>query len=324
MENPSNIRKDSLVIKQMIKDGRVKSIAILSHNSPDDDAVGSMKALEEFLLKTINKKVDIILQTKADVKYKSILGEEMVNKVIMPKRSHYDLAIVLDTGDINMTYGYVEQIATKIIVIDHHEKSNIKSDVYINYNDCSTGMTLLKLFGKELLFDNIPTYLGLTIIADTDSFKNKNVSRESFDMMGILLEYGCDLDTINTLYNNFTFSYMKLLSLTLGKIQRDKVTKTLYLIITQDDIENANSSVKESGRIINMLKLMPDINMAILLIESKNDVIVRFRSNKINCDEIASELGGGGHKYSSAAIIINSDIYDVKDQILEAIKHLMF
>lgn len=324
MESPSNIRKDSLVIKQMLKDDRTKSIAILSHNSPDDDAVGSIKALEEFLLNTMNKKVDVILQTKADVKYKSVLGEEMVDKVIMPKRSHYDLAIVLDTGDINMTYKYVEQIATKIIVIDHHEKSNIKSDIYINYNDCSTGMTLLKLFGKELLFDNIPTYLGLTIIADTDSFRNKNVSKESFDMMGMLIEYGCNLDAINTLYNNFTLSYMKLLSLTLGKIQRDEDTKTLYLIVTQDDIENAKSSVKESGKIINMIKLMPDINIAILLIESKNDVIVRFRSNETDCDEIASEFGGGGHKYSSAAIIMNSDIYDVKDQILDAIRHSMF
>ena len=78
------------------------------------------------------------------------------------------------------------------------------------------------------------TYIGLTIISDTDSFKNKNVTSESFSALSKLMDLGCDIELVNSLYNKMTMTYINLLSLVLKKIVRNN--DILYLIITEDDI----------------------------------------------------------------------------------------
>lgn len=314
----NSISNDGIKFKKILLDDSIKSIIIMSHNSPDDDAIGSMKTLEDFLINN-KKNVELLFQTKVDRKYEVILGKNRVEKISYPKKSYYDLAIILDTSDICMTYYDLYNIASKIIVVDHHKTTNIKYDYYFNYNDCSTGLTLLKLLGDHNITSDMATYIGLTIISDTDSFKNKNVTSESFSALSKLMDLGCDIELVNSLYNKMTMTYINLLSLVLKKIVINN--DILYLIITEDDINKSNSNIKECGKIINILKLVEGIDLSMLFIENGNNVIVRFRSNKVNCSKIAQQYGGGGHKHSAATIIFNRDIYDIKDEILNTLSN---
>ena len=45
----NSISNDGIKFKKILLDDSIKSIIIMSHNSPDDDAIGSMKTLEDYI-----------------------------------------------------------------------------------------------------------------------------------------------------------------------------------------------------------------------------------------------------------------------------------
>lgn len=303
-------------INNILFDNNVKTIVIATHNSPDGDAIGSICALEE-ILKNIGKEVDLIFQTKVSEKYKLIVGEKRINKIIYPKKSKYDLAILLDTGTRNMTYRNIDKIAKKFIIIDHHESCDFKCKYYLNNNDSSTGITIYNLLNDRIMFNEfISTCIYLSIISDTDCFKNNNTNANAYLVSFNMIKNNANFDLANSIHNCISRNYIKLLQQTLKNIVY--INKNIsYLIIREDDVLNSNVTFKEAGKIIDTIKFINDIDTVLLLIENKNSVIVRMRSKTLDCCEIMKNFNGGGHHNSAATIVYNEDIYDLKDKIIK-------
>lgn len=308
-------------IINLVKDKRVRNIAIVMHNNPDGDCIGSAVALEE-ALKTINKKVDIILQNKIPKKYAPIIGENRINKYILPfEGKHYDIAFVLDVAEFERTYYDIQFIASKIVIIDHHLNNNIPNvDYYLNEYDSSTGMTIYKMI-KYLVpvSKTIATSIYLTIRSDTSNFKNSNTKSKTHAMASELLMFGADIKVINNIYDDKTISYIKLLSLTLNNIKFDVQNKLAYLIISKSDISLANSNMREAGLIIDIMKTIENVDIALLFIENNNQVVIKARSREIDVCTTMKEFGGGGHKCSAGCILTSDDIYITKEKVVSSI-----
>ena len=94
----------------------VNNIAIVMHDNPDSDAIGSAIALEN-ALKQMNKQVTIITQNKIKKKYLDVFGKNRVNKINIPN-DFFDILFVLDCSEecrINLD---IRGYSNKIIVID--------------------------------------------------------------------------------------------------------------------------------------------------------------------------------------------------------------
>lgn len=310
------IRKN---IIKLIKSKYVRNIAIVMHNNPDGDCIGSAVALEEALKKQ-NKRVDIILQSKIPKKFAPIIGEQRVEKYILPhNEKRYDLAFILDVSDFDRTYFDIKYISKKIIIIDHHLNNNPpRVDYYLNENDSSTGITVYKLI-KYLtpITKTIATAIYLTIRDDTGNFKNANTTSQAFLVASELMLNGADIQVINSIYDYKTMSYMKLLTNVLGNIKIDKQYKLLHLIISKSDITSSNSSIKEAGLVIDLLKTIENVDVCLLFVEGNSNITIKARSKEYNVNNIISELGGGGHKNASGCVIPSDDIYITRDRVVK-------
>ena len=173
------------------------SFAIITHNNPDADAIGSSIFLEQLLI-NLNKTVDYIIQSKISPEFEPIVRKKRINKIFIPKYKKYDVVFILDACDCDRIY-YRKNFANKTIIIDHHNnRPNIKYDKFINNNDISTGVTLYKIFNNFIeITPFMATCLYLTIIGDSDSFRIKNINSEVYDISSKLIQKGANTELIN-------------------------------------------------------------------------------------------------------------------------------
>jgi phosphoesterase RecJ-like protein len=310
---------ESEKIVNIIKNKRLNHVAIVMHNSPDGDCIGSAAALCE-ALEYNGKKVDIILQNKIPVKFAPIIGTHRVNRYLLPfEEKRYDVAFILDVADFNRTYYDIQYISKKLIVIDHHLNTEIpKVDCYLNENDSSAGMTVYKII-KQIcpITKSIATAIYLTIQSDTENFKNAGTTNQTHLLAAELLEKGADVQLVNTIYDYKTVTLVKLMGTVLPNIKIDTKNKLTYLIISKTDIKSAGSNMKEAGLIIDFIKNIEDIDMAFVFIENNNQVVIKARSKEYNVCNIIKHFGGGGHKCSAGCIILSDDVYKTKDRIIQ-------
>lgn len=309
-------------IIEKIKDPKIKNVAIVMHNNPDGDCIGSSVALEE-VLKSYNKKVDIIMHNKVSKVFAPIIGKNRVDKFFIPYEDKiYDLTFMIDVSDFNRTYHDIRRISKQIVIIDHHIVSKQpKVNVYLNEHDASTGITIYK-FIKFIspISSKIATALYLTIRSDTGNFKNSNTNSKVHEIAAELLLLGADIHCINAIYDDKSLNYLSLLSTVLPDIKIDKQYKIAYLIISKSSILNAKSNMKEAGMVIDLIKNIEDIDICFLLIENIDHVIIKGRSKYTNIISIFEEIGGGGHENSTGCLVYSDDVYRTKERLLQITK----
>jgi len=320
--------KQDVEIQQIIKFIQTyDKILIATHNNPDGDAIGSVVALET-VLKKLNKDVFILFQNKIPKNYQDIVGLNRINKTNIPSK-RYDLLIIVDCSDKNRLYDNILNCAEHIIVIDHHFESNhnLNNVEFIyNKNISSTGMIIYQLIKQIeqqyniLLMDNfISTCIYLTIVADTNNFKNNNVTYLTHQVASDMLKYNANTNLINNIYENREYSLLKLIANCFYRICIDYKYNLLYLVVKRDDISKANSTYKEACMLIDYIKNINKIDTYLLFIEDKDSVKVRARSNIIDVANILKEFNGGGHKFAAGASIYG-DIYSVSNKVISKIK----
>ena len=114
----------------LIEIKKAENIVIVTHESPDGDAVGSTLAMK-LMLKELGKDADVIIPEYSKM-YKFLPLAEEIKETSEVKK--YDLAISLDCATLKRLMGaeYFEN-AKRTIVIDHHGSNNMYGDLnYVN------------------------------------------------------------------------------------------------------------------------------------------------------------------------------------------------
>ena len=150
----------------------VNNIAIVMHDNPDSDAIGSAIALEN-ALKQMNKQVTIITQNKIKKKYLDVFGKNRVNKINIPN-DFFDILFVLDCSEecrINLD---IRDYSNKIIVIDHHNGFEPYGDIYWCEDVIANSMLIYKLI--KMMMD-----VGLNVILKESYVNNR---KDEINLLG--------------------------------------------------------------------------------------------------------------------------------------------
>lgn len=182
-------------IKEEIE--KAKDIVILTHESPDGDAVGSALAMY-LTLKKLEKQVDVIIPEYSNV-FRFLPGADKIKKE--GKEEPYDLAISVDVTGIARLNGfakYFENAKTKI-QIDHHQANEMFADFnFVNPASPACAQNLIFIIeqlGIEI-DKEIGTCLLTGIITDTGGFKYEGVSAETFEFTSWLLTKGVNVSDV--------------------------------------------------------------------------------------------------------------------------------
>lgn len=302
---------------------RSKDIVIASHVSPDGDNLGSTLGLY-LALKKIGKNVKIL---KVDTIPENYLFMDGLDEIVeLEEDTKVETFIALDCADINRL-GINKNIALnadQIINIDHHISNTKYGHLNLIESDSSsTGELIYNLLVemKIELDQAIANCIYIAISSDTGSFRYSNTTARTHEIVGKLYEVGVDAANINIeLYQSTSLNKFNLFNRAMSEIEFCFDNKVGIVLVTEEMVEKAGASMEDTEGLVESVRDIKCVELAILLKEKENETKISMRSKKVvNVSELCSEFGGGGHIRASGATI-KANIRDAKVQVMEKVE----
>lgn len=303
-----------------------ESFVILSHESPDGDAIGSCLGMC-LALQNMGKKAEVIMK-EYPANFNFLPGIENIKTE--GSLEEYDIAIVVDCPELkrvnSIFHKYFENAKVKI-EFDHHGKNAMFADYNI-VDQVSPACAQILVSSFEYLnieiTKDIATCLLTGIITDTGGFKNSGITTETFEFAGWALSRGVNVSNI---YRQsmmiITPSKFEMQKIAMDRLEFFSDGKIAFTYITKEDDEKVGMEPGDHDGIVEIGRNIKGVEISIFLHEKEKGFKASLRSNDyVDVSEICMLFGGGGH-IKAAGATINMNLQDAKKAILqEAINHL--
>ena len=305
---------------------KADTIAILAHESPDGDAIGSVLAMG-IALENMGKTPDRII-SEFPRKFEFLPGANKVKPNSNIEK--YDLAIALDCADLRRLDGkeYFEN-AKKTIVIDHHGSNTMYGDInFVNPVSPACCEILVGIFTYfELdIHQDLGSCILTGIITDTGGFKHQGVTPETFEFTAELLRKGVNVSEIyEKAQETRTKSNFELLKRTCDRMEMFEDGKVTFTYITNQDEEEVNAEPGDHEGLVEIGRGIEGVEVSIFIrqVDNEQKYKISMRStNNVNVSDICYLFGGGGHP-RAAGCTIQGTIEQVKEKILKEVHKAM-
>jgi phosphoesterase RecJ-like protein len=311
-----------MTLDEILKEIKVaQNIVILTHESPDGDAIGSSLAMR-LMLKELEKECDVIIPEYSRL-FDFLPGIETIKKESQIK--NYDLAIAVDCADIKRIAKkeYFEN-AKKTIVIDHHGSNNMFGDLnYVNPVSpaCCEILAGIAEYFKMKITKELGTCIMTGIITDTGGFRHDGTNSETFEFAASLLKKGVNVsDIYKRVLQTTTKPCFELTRVALNRLEFFEEGKVAFTYITQADMQSVDAKTGDHEGIVEIGRNVEDVEVSVFAREIEDGWRLSLRSNQyINVSDVCIMFGGGGHPRAAGATI-TGNIEEVKEKILTQIK----
>ena len=300
-------------------------IVILTHESPDGDAVGSSLAMK-FMVERLNKKADVIIPEYSRL-FNFLPGADKIKKESDIKE--YDLAICVDCADLKRIAKreYFEN-AKKTVVIDHHGSNKMFGD--LNYVNPVSPACCEILAGICGYFDiNITKEIGTCIltgiITDTGGFRHQGINSETFEFTADLIRIGIDIsDIYKRVLRTKTKANFELSKRIINRLELLENERVAFTYMTSKDRQDVCAELGDHEGLVDIGMDLEGIQVSIFIREQEEKTYkVSMRSIKdINVSDICLLFGGGGHSLA-AGCTIQGNIEQVKEKVITAVKKVL-
>ena len=298
---------------------RPRKIVIVTHWSPDGDAMGSSLGLYNYLTKKKHK-VNVITPNDYPPFLSWLPGNARVLNFQMdqPKAEKLiaasDLIFCLDFNSlqrIDKMGPVVEKAPAPKVMIDHHlQPGNWATFMHHSVKACSTCeliYTFMELLGDRKLLDKkIANCLYTGIMTDTGSFRYPSTTADTHRIVAGLIDAGAQNGEIhNRVYDDNTESRLKLLGYCLcEKMVVMKDYHTGYITLTEEEQKRFNYQKGDTEGLVNYILSMSGMKFAAFLTDRDGIIKISFRS-KGNFDVntfARNYFSGGGHKNAAGGM----------------------
>lgn len=302
---------------------KAESIVVLTHETPDGDAIGSSLAMYN-ALKQIGKNVDVIIP-ECPRNFNFLTGYNEIKKE--GKITNYDLAITVDCATIERLNGWQDYFdrANVTINIDHHTKNGMFAD-YNYVNPASPACAQILIIVLEALNIKINKEIGeclLTgIITDTGGFKYQGVSSETFQFVAWLMQSGVNVSNVyKKALQIKTKSSFELEKIAMNRLEFLEDGKIAFTYITKQDEISVNAETGDHEGIVEKGRDVEGVEVSVFLrqIEDKTYKISLRANEHVNVSDVAMVFGGGGH-VKAAGCKINGTPEQIKTTLVKVIK----
>ena len=297
---------------------KADKIVIVSHVSPDGDAIGSSLGLYHFLLSQ-DKTVHVIMPNAFPDYLKWMPGakeiiqynryKEFADKLIQEA----DVICVLDLNVLSrldeMQYAVGNSPARKMLV-DHHLYPGDFARITISHPQMSsTSELVFRLICQLGNFSDINKegaeciYTGM--MTDTGAFTFNSNSREIYLIIGELLSKGIDKDEIyRNVYNTSSEGRLRLKGYVLyEKMQLFPQFRSALITLSREEQKMFHYMKGDTEGLVNIPLSIKDICFSAFLREDteKDMIKISLRSEgTFPCNQVATEFfNGGGHLNAS-------------------------
>jgi len=305
------MRRDSYArFKAFIK--KANNIVIVTHWSPDGDAMGSSLGLYNYLLK-INKKATVIVPNEypeflswmpGNNKVVNFLADEVKARKILNKA---DAIFTLDFNSFKRLEKLGEVIgeskALKVLIDHHQQPDNYAELVLHDVTACSTCELIYDLIvglgGEKLIDKKIAACLYTGLMTDTGSFRFPSVTANTHKVIAALVNKGAiPSDIHNAVYDTYSYERMKLLGYALSEKMIVLENKnTAYITLSEEELNRFHYKKGDTEGLVNYPFSIQGIKFCAFFAEMEGKVKVSFRSKgKFDVNSFArAHFSGGGH-----------------------------
>ncbi len=287
-------------------------IVIVTHMSPDGDAMGSSLGLYQHLLGCA-KNVSVVVPNRFADFLAWMPGAENVliydemkqqTEAVLKK---CDLLFALDfntltrIGDLN---SLVKNLPCKKVLIDHHRDPDDFCNVVISYPKiASTSELVCRLISSMGFFPKMSLscaeclYAGM--MTDTGAFTFNSNNPEIYYIISELLKKGVDKDAIySKVYNTYSVDRLRLMGYMLSqKMEILPEYHTAIITLTKAELDEFNYKEGDTEGFVNIPLSIKGIVFSVLVKEGKEMVKLSLRSRgTFPVNKVAAALfNGGGH-----------------------------
>ncbi|MBM3165520.1 MAG: bifunctional oligoribonuclease/PAP phosphatase NrnA [Bacteroidetes bacterium] len=328
-------------LKQLLSNSH--RFLIITHKSPDGDAVGSASALY-FLLKNLGCQVEVVLPDSPAPNIASFLdGTDCLfydsNPQLVEQRfKSADCLIGLDFNAVSRVGDLQHLIVNfegKRILIDHHTEPEDFADVLISDVKCSSTCQLVyECFEEMGMLHALDArsarclYLGIT--TDTGSFRFPSVTSKTHKIIASLIECGIDQWLIHQeIFDNNSMDQLQLRGFAISEklVLLNRSTPSLpvgYIWLTRTELERFNYQPGDTEGLVNTILSIEGIKAGVLIQEKKEGIKMSFRSkDDVHVNQFAKKyFNGGGHVYAAGGH--SPDSMDVTISRLLSLIHELF
>ena len=302
---------------------KAQKIVLVTHLSPDGDAMGSSLGLYHYL-QDLGKEVRVVVPNAFPYFLKWMNGaKDVVVNTYIPTVAealikNADLIFCLDFNTLKRIGALgelVEQSSAKKILIDHHLDPDEDFDVVISYPKISsTSEIVFRLIAQLGDFERITSTLAECIYTGmmtyTGGFTYNSNDPEIFEIISMLLKKGVDRDHIyREVFNNYSEQRFRLLGFTLSqrmKIYPERKASLIYLSL--EDQKQFNLTKGDTEGFVNYPLSIKGVLFSVFIREDDELTKVSLRSQgDFPCNKFAADFfNGGGHLNASGGELYGS------------------
>ena len=307
---------------------------LTSHIRPDCDALGSELGMAG-VLEALGKEVRIVNgqatppnlvfidpQQKIETIGQDVTPEELVD---------IEVLMILDTSawaQLGPMGDVIRSTNARKVLVDHHVgEDDLGATPFKNTIAESTGRLVVEA-AEHLgvaLTKEIATPLFAAIATDTGWYRFGSTTSGTYRTAAKLVDAGAvPSDIFGALYERDSLARVKLR----GRITERFVTeldgRLAHTSVRLADFEQTGALPSDTEDVINIGLGILGTEVAVILVElSSGGFKISFRSRcELNCNEVAKQFGGGGHKAAAGAFI--DEPFDVAQQrVLDAVRAAM-
>ena len=268
-------------------------VAVVAHERPDADSLGSASALYSYMLQ-LHKKVSFVCKSEIERRFFVIPWTDRIKHNLGVE----DLVIVCDSASVERV-GL--SINAKIINIDHHATNTMYGELNIVQSDAIATAEVVYALFKELdvkINAKMATALYAGLLEDSDGFSSSRTDGTTFALAKELIELGAKHhDVVKYLRKYSTLSHLRLLGAMLLDMRLIRDATTALFVVEYAMFERYGARYEDAEEALERALELPTVELSLLVAQKKDSSLkISLRSEYFDCATIAKKFGGGGHK----------------------------
>lgn len=301
-------------------------IMLLTHVSPDGDALGSTFALNSYL-KDLGKKTYVVHNDQVPSNLMIVANDEIYTEETFDGLGvNPTLVFSMDSGDEGRLGTRVKYLkGRRSICIDHHITNVGFCDYnYLDPKASSTGELLYELlFTDDMpISKEVASAIYVAILMDTGGFRYSNTSSRTMEVVAKLFAAGIHYVDLNIeVYQNVPVNKFKMTNLILSTLELSHDNRVGFVYITEDMLKTSNLELDDTDGVIENVRDIDSVEVALFIKEVSPNVYKGSARSKrfYDVSSYCMQFGGGGHVHA-AGFTIEGSFEEIKERMLNAIE----
>lgn len=314
-----------------LKGETCRSVLLTTHAKPDGDALGSVAALAEALVRC-GRAVECRVMPPVPRNLRFLMGPGqwvVHDEHTPPPAVEPDRIIVVDTGarsQLQPLIDWIEARRDRVIVIDHHlHGDDIAARRFVDGQAaaaCEIVADLVDALGVPV-DEAMGQALFTGIASDTGWFRFSNVRGKTHRLAARLLELGIDhSDLYARTEQGERPEKLALMTRALASTRLIADGRAAVMSLRESDFADTGARPDETERFVDLPQAVSDVQVVALLVEQGELTRLSLRSkpgdDAVDVNQLAQQFGGGGHARAAGAKV-DQPLSTIESRLIEAI-----